>query len=178
MKKIEKRRSLYLSGRCALLLAAGLGFCLVNRFLETAAAGRPPPSTATCTTASGQLASGTGAGPGRGRALRTVVDGQPAPGTTMPPSRKATLHAVGDAAGQYRHRGPGRPLPTSSPGTACSPGPTRRPAGNDLYLTIDARYNYIAYEALGRQVGHRGASTTTRRERFCVWSPAPAFDPL
>ena len=46
-------------------------------------------------------------------------------------------------------------------------------AGNDLYLTLDARYNYIAYEVSGLTARGRWASTTTRRGRCCAWCPPP-----
>lgn len=70
--------------------------------------------------------------------------------------RKATLHAVGDAQGNigtgalvaFADQLSGYNLLTG----AYSP----LGAGNDLYLTLDARYNYIAYEALARPQGGGG----------------------
>ena len=83
--------------------------------------------------------------------------------------RQATLHAVGDAAGNigtgalvaFADKLSGYNLFTG----VYTPGGT----GNDLYLTLDARYNYIAYNALNGRWG----CTTTRRERSCAWCPRP-----
>ncbi len=51
------------------------------------------------------------------------------------------------------------------------------PGGNDLYLTLDARYNYIAYEALAGRKGAVGVYNYETGEVLCMVSP-PAFDPL
>ena len=49
--------------------------------------------------------------------------------------------------------------------------------GNDLYLTLDARYNYIAYEALAGRKGAVGVYNYETGEVLCMVS-TPAFDPL
>ena len=91
--------------------------------------------------------------------------------------RKATLHAVGDPAGNigtgalvaFAGKLSGYNLLTG----AYSP----MGEGNDLYLTLDARYNYIAYEALGGRKGAVGVYNYKTGEVLCMVS-APTFDPL
>ena len=91
--------------------------------------------------------------------------------------REATLHAVGDAEGHigtgalvaFADRLSGYNLLTG----AYSP----LGRGNDLYLTIDARYNYIAYNALGGRKGAVGVYNYKTGEVLCMVS-SPTFDPL
>ena len=91
--------------------------------------------------------------------------------------RKATLHAVGDAEGRigtgalvaFADKLSGYNLLTG----AYSP----LGRGNDLYLTIDARYNYIAYNALGGRKGAVGVYNYKTGEVLCMVS-SPTFDPL
>ncbi|MBU5434338.1 penicillin-binding transpeptidase domain-containing protein [Pseudoflavonifractor sp. MSJ-37] len=90
--------------------------------------------------------------------------------------RKATLHAVGDRSGNigtgaltaFADKLSGYNLLTG----AYSP----LGEGNDLYLTLDARYNYIAYEALGGKKGTVGVYDYTNGQILCMVS-APTFDP-
>ena len=90
--------------------------------------------------------------------------------------RKATLHAVGDAEGRigtgalvaFADKLSGYNLLTG----AYSP----LGRGNDLYLTIDARYNYIAYNALGGRKGAVGVYNYKTGEVLCMVS-SPTFDP-
>ena len=90
--------------------------------------------------------------------------------------RAATLHAVGDAQGRigtgalvaFADRLSGYNLLTGS----YSP----LGQGNDLYLTIDARYNYIAYQALNGRKGAVGVYNYKTGEVVCMVS-APSFDP-
>ena len=91
--------------------------------------------------------------------------------------RRATLHAVGDAQGKigtgaltaFADRLSGFNLITG----AYSPLGT----GNDLYLTIDARYNYIAYQALDGRKGAVGVYNYETGEILCMVS-SPTYDPL
>ncbi len=91
--------------------------------------------------------------------------------------RKATLHAVGDAQGKigagaltaFGGKLSGYNLLTG----AYSP----LGQGNDLYLTIDARYNYIAYEALNGRKGAVGVYDYRTGELLCMVS-TPSYDPL
>ncbi|MEG1857207.1 MAG: penicillin-binding transpeptidase domain-containing protein [Pseudoflavonifractor sp.] len=91
--------------------------------------------------------------------------------------RKATLHAVGDASGRigtgalvaFADKLSGYNMITG----AYSP----LGAGNDLYLTLDARYNYIAYNALNGRKGAVGLYNYKTGEILCMVS-TPTFDPL
>ena len=91
--------------------------------------------------------------------------------------RKATLHAVGDAQGKigtgaltaFASQLSGYNLFTG----AYSPLGN----GNDLYLTLDARLNYIAYQALGGRKGAVGVYNYETGEILCMVS-SPTYDPL
>ena len=91
--------------------------------------------------------------------------------------RKATLHAVGDAQGKigtgaltaFASQLSGYNLITG----AYSPLGN----GNDLYLTLDARLNYIAYQALGGRKGAVGVYNYETGEILCMAS-SPTYDPL
>ena len=50
-------------------------------------------------------------------------------------------------------------------------------SGNTVYLTIDARYNYTAYEALGGKSGTVAVYNYETGEILCMVS-APSYDPL
>lgn len=90
--------------------------------------------------------------------------------------RKATLHAVGDQAGNigagamtaFADKLSGYNLLTG----AYSPLGT----GNSLYLTIDAYLNNIAYQALDGRNGTVGVYNYKTGEILCMVS-SPAFDP-
>lgn len=91
--------------------------------------------------------------------------------------REATLHAVGDAEGRigtgalvaFADKLSGYNLLTGS----YSP----LGQGNDLYLTLDARYNYIAYNALNGRKGAVGVYNYETGEILCMLS-SPTYDPL
>ena len=80
--------------------------------------------------------------------------------------REATLHAVGDAEGRI-----GTGALVAFAGSYSPLG-----QGNDLYLTLDARYNYIAYQALNGRKGAVGVYNYKTGEILCMVS-APSFDP-
>ena len=90
--------------------------------------------------------------------------------------RKATLHAVGDPSGAigtsalvaFADRLSGYNLLTGAD------NPFGR--GNDLYLTLDARLNYVAYRAMNGKKGAVGVYNYKTGEILCMVS-APAFDP-
>ena len=90
--------------------------------------------------------------------------------------RRATLHAVGDPAGNigagaltaFADKLSGYNLLTG----AYSPLGT----GNSVYLTIDSELNRVAYEALGGQSGTVGVYNYKTGEILCMVS-APTFDP-
>ena len=90
--------------------------------------------------------------------------------------RRATLHAVGDPAGNigagaltaFADKLSGYNLLTG----AYSPLGT----GNSVYLTIDSELNRVAYEALGGQNGTVGIYNYKTGEILCMVS-TPTFDP-
>lgn len=91
--------------------------------------------------------------------------------------RKATLHVVGDAQGRigsgalvaFADHLSGYNLLTG----AYSP----MGAGNDLYLTIDARLNYAAYTAMNGKKGAAAVYNYETGEVLCLFS-SPTFDPV
>ena len=93
-----------------------------------------------------------------------------------PDVRRATLHAVGDPAGNigtgalvaFADQLSGYNLLT---GTYSPLG-----AGNDLYLTIDARLNYTAHRAMNGRKGTVAVYNYNTGEVLCMYS-APTFDP-
>ncbi len=170
MRKIEKRAAL------CLVLAAGLalGLCVfLFFFIKDGGDWAAAPFDRHLYNSSGQLMAGTVLDRD-GDVLSSADDGQRSyyPDETV---RRATLHAVGDPGGKigtaalsaFADRLSGYNLLTGASSAA----------GNDLTLTLDARYNYIAYRALG---GHKGAVAVYNYktgEILCMVS-APAFDPL
>ena len=90
--------------------------------------------------------------------------------------RKATLHAVGDAQGKI---GTGALVAFADRLSGYNPltgAYSPLGAGNDLYLTLDARYNYIAYNALNGRKGAVGVYNYKTGEILCMVS-TPTFDP-
>ena len=171
MKKIERRAFVCLA--LALLLAAGLGFFLVKYFLD----GGSWASSAFnrhLYNSSGQLASGTVLDRD-GDVLSEVVDGQRTyyDNATV---RKATLHAVGDLQGNIG-TGALNAFADKLTGYSLLNGAFGAQRGNDLYLTIDARYNYTAYEALGGKSGTVAVYNYETGEILYMVS-APSYDPL
>lgn len=93
-----------------------------------------------------------------------------------PTVRKATLHVVGDAQGKigsgalvaFADKLSGYNLLTG----AYSPFG----GGNDLYLTVDAHLNYVAYNAMNGRKGAVGVYNYRTGEVLCLLS-TPAYDP-
>lgn len=173
MKKIEKRAVVCLFLALALLLGLGL-FCV--RFVASGGRWAGFAANRHLYNSKGQLSVG--------RVLdrdgdvlswadengnRRYYDGADV--------RKSTLHAVGDPMGSigtgalvaFADRLSGYNLLTG----AYSP----LGAGNDLYLTLDARLNYIAYQAMGGKKGAVGVYNYKTGEVLCMVS-TPTFDPL
>ena len=91
--------------------------------------------------------------------------------------RKATLHAVGDPQGRI---GAGALLAFAdklSGYNLLTGAYTPLGEGNDLYLTLDARLNYEAYQALNGRKGAVGVYNYKTGEILCMVS-APSYDPL
>ena len=173
MKKIEKRTFLCLL--LAAVLLAGTGF-FVFRFVRYGGRWASFSANRHLYNSQGQLAVGRVLD--RDGDVLSWVDENGNrkyyDGATV---RKATLHAVGDAQGRigtgalvaFADKLSGYNLFTG----AYSP----LGAGNDLYLTIDARLNYIAYEAMGGKKGTVGVYNYETGEVLCMVS-CPTYDPL
>ena len=173
MKKIEKRALLCLLLAAALLLGSGL---FVFRFVKNGGRWVSFAANRHLYNRQGQLSVGRVLDRDGDVLSWTEEDGTRRwyDNATV---RKATLHAVGDAQGNigtgalvaFADQLSGYNLLTG----AYSP----LGAGNDLYLTLDARYNYIAYEALAGRKGAVGVYNYETGEVLCMVS-TPAFDPL
>ena len=173
MKKIEKRALLCLLLAAALLLGSGL---FVFRFVKNGGRWVSFAANRHLYNRQGQLSVGRVLDRDGDVLSWTEKDGARRwyDNATV---RKATLHAVGDAQGNigtgalvaFADQLSGYNLLTG----AYSP----LGAGNDLYLTLDARYNYIAYEALAGRKGAVGVYNYETGEVLCMVS-TPAFDPL
>ena len=148
MKKIERRAVICIL--LALLLAAGTLVFVVRWFVSggswvSAAFNRHLYNT------SGQLAAGTVLD--RDGDVLTTVDGS---GKRTYYSnetvRKATLHVVGDLQGNIG-TGALNAFADKLTGYGIINGAFGAQRGSELYLTIDARYNYEAYQALNGRAG-------------------------
>lgn len=171
MKKIERRAVVCVI--LALLLAAGVGvfvvkFCLDGGGWASSAFNRHLYDS------NGVLAAGTILDRD-GDVLSAAEDGKRTyyDNATV---RKATLHAVGDLQGRigtgalnaFAHKLTGYNLLSGAFGAK---------EGSDLYLTIDARYNYEAYQALNGHAGTVAVYNYQTGEVLCMVS-APSYDPL
>lgn len=90
--------------------------------------------------------------------------------------RKATLHAVGDLQGSIG-TGALNAFADKLTGYNLFNGAFGADRGNELYLTIDARYNYEAYQALNGHAGTVAVYNYKTGEILCMVS-APSYDPL
>lgn len=171
MKKIERRAVVCLA--LAVLLTAGLGIFLV-RYLTDGGSWASSAFNRHLYNSSGQLASGTVLDQD-GDVLSTVVDGERTyyDNATV---RKATLHVVGDLQGNIG-TGALNAFADQLTGYNLLNGAFGAKQGSDLYLTIDARYNYEAYEALGGKSGTVAVYNYKTGEILCLVS-APSYDPL
>lgn len=90
--------------------------------------------------------------------------------------RKATLHAVGDLQGNIG-TGALNAFASKMTGWNLVNGAFGADRGGELTLTIDARYNYQAYQALNGKAGAVGVYNYKTGEVLCMVS-APSYDPL
>ena len=171
MKKIERRASVCFL--LALFLLAGMGLFLVRYGTEggswvSAAFNRHLYDS------SGQLASGTVLDRD-GDPLSFVENGK----RTYHESadvRKSTLHVVGDLQGNIG-TGALNAFADQLTGYNRLNGAFGAAPGNELYLTIDARYHYEAYRALDGRPGAVAVYNYKTGEILCLVS-SPAYDPL
>ena len=171
MKKIERR--MLICRVLALLLAVGMGVFLVKYALR----GGSWASSAFnrhLYNSDGQLASGTVLDRD-GDVLSTVKDGKRVyyDNATV---RKATLHAVGDLQGNIG-AGALSAFADKLTGYSLLNGAFGAEQGGELYLTIDARYHYEAYQALNGHAGTVAVYNYKTGEILCMVS-APSYDPL
>ena len=171
MKKIERRA--VVCAVLALLLAAGLGCFLVRYFLDggswaSSAFNRHLYDT------NGVLAAGTVLDRD-GDVLSEMKNGKHTyyENETV---RKATLHAVGDLQGSIG-TGALNAFADKLTGYSLLNGTFGAERGSELYLTIDARYNYKAYQALNGHAGTVAVYNYKTGEVLCMVS-APSYDPL
>ena len=171
MKKIERRA--VVCGILALLLAAGLGIFLVKYLLYSGDWVSSPFNRHLYDT-SGQLVVGSvldrdgdvlSAGE---NGKRTYYDNETV--------RKATLHAVGDLQGSIG-TGALNAFADKLTGYDLLNGAFGADQGAELHLTIDARYNYEAYQALNGHAGTVAVYNYKTGEILCMVS-APSYDPL
>ena len=90
--------------------------------------------------------------------------------------RKATLHAVGDLQGNVG-AGALNAFADRLTGWNLLNGAFGADLGGELTLTIDARYNYEAYQALNGHAGTVAVYNYKTGEVLCMVS-APSYDPL
>ena len=90
--------------------------------------------------------------------------------------RKATLHAVGDLQGNIG-TGALNAFADKLTGYSLLNGTFGADRGGSLYLTLDARYNYEAYQALNGHAGTVAVYNYKTGEVLCMVS-APSYDPL
>ncbi|MCI8477439.1 MAG: penicillin-binding protein [Oscillospiraceae bacterium] len=172
MKKIEARANICLL--LALVLLLGLGL-YIARFVRDGGRWVAYAANRHLYNSQGSLAVGRVLDRD-GDVLSWVEDGvrRYYNGSTV---RKATLHAVGDPGGNIG-TGALTAFANKLSGYNQITGAYHfMGAGNDLYLTLDARYNYIAYEALGGRKGAVGVYNYKTGELLCMVS-SPSFDPL
>lgn len=171
MKKIERRG--VVCGILALLLAAGLGLFLVKYFLDGGDWASSPFNRHLYDT-SGRLVVGTVLDRD-GDVLSSGENGKRTyyENETV---RKATLHAVGDLQGNIG-TGALNAFADKLTGYNLLNGAFGADQGSELYLTIDARYNYEAYQALNGHAGTVAVYNYKTGEILCMVS-APSYDPL
>lgn len=171
MKKIERRA--VVCAILALLLAAGLGVFLV-KYLVNGGSWASSAFNRHLYDSNGVLAAGTVLDRD-GDVLSTVENGKRTyySNETV---RKATLHAVGDLQGSIG-TGALNAFADKLTGYNLLNGAFGAEQGNELYLTIDARYNYEAYQALNGHAGTVAVYNYKTGEILCMVS-APSYDPL
>lgn len=171
MKKIEQRAML-----CRLLaLLLGLGLCLfLGKYLLQGGSWASSAFNRHLYNQNGQLVVGTVLD----RDGDVLSEGKDGKRTYYDDAdvRKATLHAVGDLQGNIG-TGALNAFADRLTGYNLLNGAFGAEFGSDLYLTIDARYNYEAYRALNGHAGTVAVYDYRTGEVLCMVS-APSYDPL
>ena len=171
MKKIERRAVV-----CLLLaMVLGLGLCVfLGKYLLHAGDWASSAFNRHLYDTNGVLATGSVLDRD-GDVLSTVENGKRTyyDNETV---RKATLHAVGDLQGNIG-TGALNAFADKLTGYSLLNGAFGADRGGSLYLTIDARYNYEAYQALNGHAGTVAVYNYKTGEVLCMVS-APSYDPL
>ena len=171
MKKIENRAVVCLL--LALVLAAGMGLFLL-RFLLHGGDWASSAFNRHLYNNRGQLTAGTVLDRD-GDVLSSAENGERTyyDGAAV---RRATLHAVGDLQGNIG-TGALNAFADKLTGWNLFNGAFGADRGGELTLTLDARYNYEAYQALNGKAGAVGVYNYKTGEILCMVS-APSYDPL
>ena len=171
MKKIERRAVICVA--LALALALGMGLFLFRYFTSggkwaSSAFNRHLYNSA------GQLSSGSVLD----RDGDVLSEGKDGKRTYYENEivRKATLHAVGDLQGSIG-TGALNAFADRLTGYSLLNGAFGADRGSELYLTVDARYHYEAYQAHGGKSGTVAVYNYKTGEILCMVS-APSYDPL
>lgn len=171
MKKIERRAVV-----CLLLaMVLGLGLCVfLGKYLLHAGDWASSAFNRHLYDTNGVLATGSVLDRD-GDVLSTVENGKRTyyDNETV---RKATLHAVGDLQGNIG-TGALNAFADKLTGYSLLNGAFGADRGGSLHLTIDARYNYEAYQALNGHAGTVAVYNYKTGEVLCMVS-APSYDPL
>ena len=171
MKKIENRAVVCFL--LALLLAAGMALFLF-RYFTRGGSWASSAFNRHLYNSSGQLSTGTVLDRD-GDILSSVEDGKRTyyENETV---RKVTLHAVGDLQGNIG-TGALNAFANKLTGWNFLNGAFGADLGGELTLTLDARYNYEAYQALNGKAGAVAVYNYKTGDVLCMVS-SPAYDPL
>ncbi len=172
MKKIEHRA--IICWVLALLLAAGLGLFLV-RWVSSGGKWASSAFNRHLYNTDGVLSSGAVLDRD-GDVLTSVNENGQRTYYDNETVRKATLHIVGDLQGNIG-TGALNAFADQLTGYNLLNGAFGASRGNQLYLTVDAYYNYVAYQALGGKSGTVAVYNYKTGEILCLVS-APSYDPL
>lgn len=172
MKKIERRA--IVCRVLAIMLAVGLTV-FVFRWFTQGGSWASSAFNRHLYNSDGVLASGTVLDQ-NGDVLTTVNDQGKRTYYDNETVRKATLHVVGDLQGNIG-TGALNAFADRLTGFNLLNGAFGAQKGSDLYLTIDAHYNYVAYRALNGKSGVVAVYNYKTGEILCLVS-APSYDPL
>ncbi len=171
MRKIERRAAV--CWILAIALMAGVGLFVI-RFVVNGRSWASSAFNRHMYNSSGQLLSGTVLDRD-GTMLSTVSDGSRIYNSSTS-IRTSTLHAVGDPSGMIG-TGALTAFASKLSGYNLVSGAYNAQNGNQLYLTISAEYNSVAYQALGGSAGTVAVYNYKTGEILCMVS-APSYDPM
>ncbi len=171
MKKIQHRA--FVVCILAMILTCGLGF-FVFRWCTHGTAWASSPFNRHLYNSAGQLSSGTVLDR-NGDVLSSEKNGKRIYSSDIT-VRKATLHAVGDLQGNIG-TGALNAFAGKMTGFNLINGAFSAHTGSNLYLTIDAKLNVAAYQALNGKKGTVAVYNYKTGEILCMVS-TPTYDPM